>query len=198
MIYDTSGNTILSAEFDLESEEEKTFDIKIDCEDGHFLRSNPATVTIEARKSGESVWTDIRSEQIDLSAYSGLTQPVTFNIRLTAPEVEAYEREDVRLAVGRNINPDVPLNFTAVTQSSSSVLTSWSYPSDSTNVAGYQRRINCPAMGITNLVTDLGLTYENLVVGITAATEIFFELRAYNLNGDVSGWTEQISATTDA
>jgi hypothetical protein len=97
MIYDTAENQITSALVPLESEAEETLDILIDCEDGFNLSWTVDTVTVEARKVGDS----FAALPIDLTPFSALSQPVAFEIKLTAPVIESYRRESARFRVGR-------------------------------------------------------------------------------------------------
>jgi hypothetical protein len=195
MIYDTDNNQILSAFFDLMSAESKTFRIKIDCEAGCFLRCGVSTLTIEARKAGGVSWTNLQTDPIDLTPDAGTAQ--AFDIRITTGYVGSHDRRTVQLAVGRVFAPETPTGFSATANSSSEILCEWSRADGLATVAGYELRVNCPDMAIVNLVTDLGYVLENATIGIDPATEVFFELRAYNQFGDFSNWTEQISATTE-
>jgi hypothetical protein len=66
----------------------QTYTIPVDCADGRVLTLDPrpiADLTIEAKRSADSVWVDFETTDIDLSPWDGTTQD--FDIRVTAGAV---------------------------------------------------------------------------------------------------------------
>lgn len=99
MIFDLDDNPVQSFPFSIESEEVKTFTVRLECRTNYFLRAqNVSLLTIEARKAGESSWTNIETDAINLSAFDGTRQ--NFEIRMTAAEVSGAENINFKITVG--------------------------------------------------------------------------------------------------
>ncbi len=99
MIYDLDDNPVQSFPFSIESGEVKLFTLKIECRTNYFLRvSEVSDLTIEARKSGDTVWINLESSGIDLSPYNATR--VRFEIRMTAATVSSRQSRNFKLTVG--------------------------------------------------------------------------------------------------
>ena len=193
MIYDTNDRQILSAKFALASEDVQTFTIRIDCLADQYLATQPVeNITVEARKSGDVSWIDIETTPIDLSADAGTQKD--YEIQLTGEYYGSVSKRVIPIGVGRIITPETPLNLRTGTIDSSSIEVLWDAVLNF-GVSGYKLRINCPSLAIVNLVIDEGFAL-GTVLSLTASTEAFFEIKSYNLLGDESAWSAQISATT--
>ncbi len=99
MIYDNSGEPILSAAFSMSSSEVKTATIQIDCVAGQYLRGESvAGLTVEAKHNAAGGWTNIETTPISLGTWDGNKE--TFQVRFTAPSVTEYSRKSFTLTVG--------------------------------------------------------------------------------------------------
>lgn len=75
-----------------------TFNVPIDCKTNYELSATPvATLTVEARKQGGTIWTNIETTPIGLTSDAG--SRVTYEIRLTAEVVTKLTRRSVGIAV---------------------------------------------------------------------------------------------------
>ena len=80
MIYDSDGNRILSAEFDLAIGGDQTISLLIDCLSGWQLSGEAvADVTVTARHGSTGGYTNIETTPIALDAWDGTQQ--VFEIR---------------------------------------------------------------------------------------------------------------------
>lgn len=188
MIRDTDGNALLSAYFPLESEDVQIFQIQVDCRDGEELRAGVSDVTIEARVSGIGSYANITDSPLDLSAYDGETK--TFDIRLTAPEVTAFERQRIVIANGRPTAPRIPEGLTLSTPSANIVKAEWY--ADEADATGYELR---KTVGAVVTVADVGFVDTHSYNLGSAGIETTLEIRAYNAAG-YSAWSEAESITS--
>lgn len=99
MIYDTSGDPLLSASLGLTSSESRTVEFKLDCKSGFELSCGSVSgLVVEARRGTSGGWTDIETTPIDLGTWDGTVQ--TFQVRVTAPSVASRDRKIFTLTVG--------------------------------------------------------------------------------------------------
>lgn len=74
--------------FVMESDDEKIFDVNIQCKSMYEIFADPVPgVVIEARKVGDLGWTDIELGSYDLTPYDGTAQP--FEIRITTGTISS-------------------------------------------------------------------------------------------------------------
>jgi glucose/arabinose dehydrogenase/chitodextrinase len=92
--------------------------------------------------------------------------------------------------------PSVPANLTATAASSTQVDLGWNASTDNVGVAGYQVE-RCQGTGCSNftlLATVPGLTYNN--TGLSPSTSYSYRVRATDAAGNLSGYSNAASATT--
>lgn len=100
MIYDLDGNELYAAQLTMREQNSSVLHISIECRSGYKLKSETAAnLGVEARRLGDSVWTNLESSEIDVSAYAGTRQ--TFEIKLTA----GNETSIVRNAFSLKLTP---------------------------------------------------------------------------------------------
>lgn len=100
MIFDLNDNPITSADLSVAAAAAQIFTLKIECRAGYFLRSDTAVdLAVEARREGDTAWTNIETGEIDLSAWNGTRQ--IFEIRLTAANLTALDLKTFALKVER-------------------------------------------------------------------------------------------------
>lgn len=98
LIFDAADNPISSFAMTIESEEVKTFTIRIDCKASNFFKSEVVgDLTVEAKLSTDGSWTNIETTPIDLTPYAATRQ--SFNVRLTAGTVTSPVRRMFNLIV---------------------------------------------------------------------------------------------------
>ena len=86
MIYDIDSNPLPSYLMNLDAGSVYVFTIRINCRTGVYLRSESVSdLLVEGKKSTDSVWVNLETTPIDLSAYSDTFQ--NYDIRLTAGAV---------------------------------------------------------------------------------------------------------------
>lgn len=96
MIFDLDNNPITAGSVSVEASGDCILTIRIDCRAGFALRADAGDhLTIEARKSGDSVWINLQSSEIDLSAYTG--NRIEFEIRLSADASTGIESASVKV-----------------------------------------------------------------------------------------------------
>ena len=99
LIYDTADNPISSFAMSMDSNEVKTFTVKIDCKTSNYLRgSSVADLTVEAKRSADASWINIETTPINLTPYAATRQ--SFDVRLTASTVATAIRRTFNLTVG--------------------------------------------------------------------------------------------------
>jgi PKD repeat protein/glucose/arabinose dehydrogenase len=94
--------------------------------------------------------------------------------------------------------PTVPSNLTATAASSSQINLSWTASTDNVGVNGY-RVERCQGAGCSNFAqvgTPAGTTFNN--TGLTAGTSYSYRVRAADAAGNLSGYSNVASATTQA
>lgn len=100
MLYDTNLQLLTSASVSIDAGAANTFQVKIECRTNYFLRASAVSdLSVEARRLGDSAWTDIETTPLDLSAYNGSIE--IFEIRLTAAGVAAAADRAFALSVSR-------------------------------------------------------------------------------------------------
>lgn len=98
MIYDTDGIPVYSAAVGLESNEQKTATVDVDCKVGYSLKGTTvAGVTVEAKHEDAPSWTNIETTPIALGAWAGQTE--RFLVRFTAGAVTSFDRVSFTLTV---------------------------------------------------------------------------------------------------
>lgn len=99
MIYDTSGTPVYSAAIALESNEEKTAEVDIDCLAGYSLSGTSVSgITVTAKHQDAVSWTNIETTPISLATWAGETE--RFLIKFSASTVSSPERLSFTLTVG--------------------------------------------------------------------------------------------------
>jgi fibronectin type 3 domain-containing protein len=133
----------------------------------------------------------------------GLTASTTYNYRVRASDaagnLSGYsETTTVTTQAGDTIPPTTPSNLTATAVSSSQVNLSWTAATDNVGVAGYQVE-RCSGTGcstFTQLATPTGTVYSD--TGLTASTVYSYRVRAADGAGNLSGYSNTVTATTQA
>lgn len=99
MIYDLDNNRLTAGQAGIDHDGQKTIVCKIDCQTGYYLRSSAvADIAVEAKRSADSVWTNIETTPIDLTPWNGTMQ--NFDIRITAESVSGIRRR-ASITVGK-------------------------------------------------------------------------------------------------
>lgn len=98
MIKDTNGNELVSQVLSLESGQQYEFAVQITCPADRYLRAeNVANVTVEARHSDSTSYTNIETGEIALNPWANTT--TTFYIRLTAGVIQIYDQAAFTITV---------------------------------------------------------------------------------------------------
>lgn len=99
--------------------------------------------------------------------------------------IESATTDDIDL-----IDPAIPANLTATTQSDTEILVEWDASTDNVAVTGYKLLIN-------GVVTDVGNVLSYLNEDLESNTEYEYFVRAYDAIGNQSNWSSSTTATTD-
>lgn len=88
-MYDLNESPLANGSVSVFSGGQTALSLRADCRAGYFLRvkTSAGGVTVEGRHSGDTVWTNLETGEIDLSEWNGTRQ--TFEIRLSGAEVSA-------------------------------------------------------------------------------------------------------------
>lgn len=98
MIYDLDQNPLSAAALSIRSGEQKIISVLIDAENDNLLRSETvAELLVEAKHNDQLSWTNLETDGLDLSAWSG--SRATFQIRLTAGTITEIEERVFTLSV---------------------------------------------------------------------------------------------------
>lgn len=97
MIYDLSNQRIFSGKIVTMSEGVKILRIRVDCQAGYGLSAAAPGVEVLARKTGETIWTDIEVSPLFLTSWDGTRQE--FEVQVTAPTVTAREQHSIDIRV---------------------------------------------------------------------------------------------------
>lgn len=96
-MYDLNDNPIATGQIAVSGFGFGAFSIKADCRAGYVLRAEAESLTITARKLGDSAWTNLIDSAIDLSAYDSARE--TFEVRVSGSVVSARTLREARLIV---------------------------------------------------------------------------------------------------
>ena len=98
MIYDHDLKPLLSVTASIQSNEEKVFDIYIDCKAGYYLRASvTADLQVLGKHDGHGGFTNIETTGIDLTPFDGDQE--LFKIKVVAGTITTFDKRAFRLIV---------------------------------------------------------------------------------------------------
>lgn len=96
-MYDLNDNPISTGQISVSGFGFGAFSVKADCRTGYVLRAEGDSLTITARRLGDTPWTNIITGSIDLSAWNGTRE--TFEVRVSGSMVSARTLREARLVI---------------------------------------------------------------------------------------------------
>jgi fibronectin type 3 domain-containing protein len=132
---------------------------------------------------------------------TGLTPATTYSYRARATDthnnLSGYSNT-TSAATLDTVLPSAPSNLTSTTISTSQINLAWTASTDNVSVTGY-RVERCQGAGcstFTEIATPAGTSYNN--TGLAASTTYSYRVRATDAAGNLSGYSNVTTATTQA
>jgi hypothetical protein len=154
---------------------------------------------IERKLSSAATYTQIDTVGADVTSYSstGLTQNTAYSYRVRAYNASGNSAySNVASATTLPNSPAGPSGLTATTVSNNQIDLSWQ--DNANNELGFLIRRKTGAGGTYAVIDTVGANvtvYSSL--GLTASTQYFYQVRAYNAGG-ISALSNEVNATTSA
>lgn len=163
--------------------------------------SNEQGFKIERKTGAGGTWAQIATVVSNVSSYasSGLTANTTYFYRVRAYNSNgdsSYSNEAEATTFATETAPAAPTSLTAQAASSSQINLSWQ--DNSGNEQGFKIERKTGAAGTWSQIATVGAnitTYQS--VGLTASTNYYYRVRAYNVAGD-SVYSNEADATTSS
>jgi chitodextrinase len=172
--------------------------------DGANLRLyvNGAQVASQARTGNIASSTNplqIGGDSIYGQYFQGTIDEVrVYNVALTATQIQSDMVTAIGTGGGDTQPPTAPSNLAAAATSGSQINLSWTASTDNVGVTQYLVE-RCQGAGCTSFAqvgTSTGTTFNN--TGLTSATSYSYRVRARDAAGNLSGYSNIASATTQA
>ncbi|MDH4240078.1 MAG: fibronectin type III domain-containing protein, partial [Phycisphaerae bacterium] len=138
----------------------------------------------------ENTW---HNASIDVTGISGGSLQIRFRAKMSSSTEDA-DVDLVRVTAWSPAPPAAPTGLSATAVSSSQINLSWT--DNSTDETGFKIERKTGAGGTYAQIDTVGAgitTYQN--TGLSASTEYYYRVRAYNADGD-SGYSNEANATT--